>query len=105
MYDCLVFDMDDTLYPLSLVINMIFTNADEAHAGQVFSRLCLQDCFQGVMCFETLNPPMRLEPVSSIEGMNEVQTENVETQVLCKPSVQAMEADIAIANGGPPKKQ
>ncbi|CAI9756047.1 unnamed protein product [Fraxinus pennsylvanica] len=75
----------------------ISTNADEAHAAHVFSRLCLQDCFQGVMCFETLNPPMGLGPLSSIEGMNEVQTENVETKVLCKPSVQEMEAAIAIA--------
>ncbi|CAI9756051.1 unnamed protein product [Fraxinus pennsylvanica] len=81
----------------------IFTNADEVHAAQVLSRLGLQDCFQGVMCFETLNPPMGLGHVSSIEGMNEVQIENVETQVLCKPSVQAMEAAIAIAKGDPKK--
>ncbi|CDO97465.1 unnamed protein product [Coffea canephora] len=36
---------------------IIFTNADKAHAAQVLSRLGLEDCFEGVICFETLNPP------------------------------------------------
>ncbi|KAL7132422.1 hypothetical protein ABFS83_12G072900 [Erythranthe nasuta] len=169
MYECLLFDMDDTLYPLSLGINMacrknieeymlnhlhieesevprmclelykehgttmaglktlgyefdddqfhaevhgalpyellkpdpvlrnlllsmpqqkiIFTNADEAHVAQVLSRMGLEDCFQGVICFETLNPP----------------SETKKTTVLCKPSVEAMEAAIRIANVDPKK--
>lgn len=59
----------------------------------------MEDCFHGVICFETLNPPVGL----GSDGMDEGQTENVQTQILCKPSVQAMEAAIAIANVDPEK--
>ncbi|XP_030537579.1 suppressor of disruption of TFIIS [Rhodamnia argentea] len=34
----------------------IFTNADKAHAARVLARLGLEDCFDGIICFETLNP-------------------------------------------------
>ncbi|RRT71539.1 hypothetical protein B296_00011858 [Ensete ventricosum] len=33
----------------------IFTNADEVHSAKVLKRLGLEDCFQGILCFETLN--------------------------------------------------
>ncbi|KAH6814993.1 Haloacid dehalogenase-like hydrolase superfamily protein [Perilla frutescens var. frutescens] len=89
---------------------IIFTNADEAHVAQVLSRLGLEDCFHGVICFETLNPP--LEPVKSMDGVDE-QTQdapemksgnmNLKTQILCKPSLEAMEAAIRIANVDPKK--
>ncbi|KAL6574707.1 hypothetical protein OROMI_011992 [Orobanche minor] len=36
---------------------VIFTNADKIHAGKALSRLGLEDCFEGIICFETLNPP------------------------------------------------
>ncbi|RVX01574.1 Uncharacterized protein C24B11.05 [Vitis vinifera] len=36
---------------------IIFTNADREHAAQVLNRLGLEGCFEGVICFETLNPP------------------------------------------------
>ncbi|OWM64639.1 uncharacterized protein LOC116206587 [Punica granatum] len=35
---------------------IIFTNADKVHAAKVLSRLGLEDCFEGITCFETLNP-------------------------------------------------
>ncbi|KAJ7961403.1 Haloacid dehalogenase-like hydrolase [Quillaja saponaria] len=35
---------------------VIFTNADKVHAVKVLSRLGLEDCFEGIICFETLNP-------------------------------------------------
>ncbi|KAK6132039.1 hypothetical protein DH2020_034220 [Rehmannia glutinosa] len=97
----------------------IFTNADEAHVGQVLSRMGLEDCFQGVICFETLNP--RQENFKSINGEGEecineveklpqedIETKNnkdpgLKTQILCKPSVEAMEAAIRIANVDPKK--
>lgn len=42
---------------LSLPIRkVIFTNADETHAIKVLSKLGLEDCFEGIICFETLNP-------------------------------------------------
>ncbi|KAK4412398.1 putative protein C24B11.05 [Sesamum alatum] len=42
---------------LSLSIRkVIFTNADKVHAVKVLRRLGLEDCFEGIICFETLNP-------------------------------------------------
>ncbi|XVE61908.1 hypothetical protein DITRI_Ditri06bG0076000 [Diplodiscus trichospermus] len=35
---------------------IIFTNADKVHAAKALSKLGLEDCFEGVICFETLNP-------------------------------------------------
>ncbi|KNA20418.1 hypothetical protein SOVF_052570 [Spinacia oleracea] len=35
---------------------VIFTNADETHAIKALSKLGLEDCFEGIICFETLNP-------------------------------------------------
>ncbi|XP_004514130.1 suppressor of disruption of TFIIS-like [Cicer arietinum] len=35
---------------------IIFTNADKVHAIKALSRLGLEDCFEGIICFETLNP-------------------------------------------------
>lgn len=78
----------------------IFTNADQAHATQVLSRLGLEDCFQGVICFETLYP-------SAQEGKEAIQIENQEfsfkPQIQCKPSLQGMEAASRIANVDPCK--
>ncbi|XP_073106605.1 uncharacterized protein C24B11.05-like [Elaeis guineensis] len=46
---------------LSLPIRkVIFTNADKVHAAKVLSKLGLEDCFEGIICFETLNPPTDL---------------------------------------------
>ncbi|KAL2898949.1 Uncharacterized protein RDABS01_024031 [Bienertia sinuspersici] len=42
---------------LSLPIRkMILTNSDERHAAEVLRRLGLEDCFERIICFETLNP-------------------------------------------------
>ncbi|KAK9290021.1 hypothetical protein L1049_008184 [Liquidambar formosana] len=42
---------------LSLPIRkVIFTNADKVHAAKALSKLGLEDCFEGIICFETLNP-------------------------------------------------
>ncbi|XP_039027739.1 uncharacterized protein LOC120161588 [Hibiscus syriacus] len=35
---------------------IIFTNADRVHSVKALSRLGLEDCFEGIICFETLNP-------------------------------------------------
>ncbi|TQE08188.1 hypothetical protein C1H46_006155 [Malus baccata] len=45
----------------SLLLNLpyrkiIFTNADKIHAAKALSRLGLEDIFEGIICFETLNP-------------------------------------------------
>ncbi|XP_074340969.1 suppressor of disruption of TFIIS [Apium graveolens] len=42
---------------LSLPIRkVIFTNADKVHAVKALGKLGLEDCFEGIICFETLNP-------------------------------------------------
>ncbi|KAL3538624.1 hypothetical protein ACH5RR_001990 [Cinchona calisaya] len=90
---------------------IIFTNADKAHAAQVLSRLGLEDCFEGVICFETLNPQQQPPVASSVEHPNEEanETENnneiqkMKHQILCKPSLAAMQAAIRIANVDPNK--
>ncbi|GKV08084.1 hypothetical protein SLEP1_g19766 [Rubroshorea leprosula] len=45
---------------LSLPIRkVIFTNADKAHAARVLSIMGLEDCFERIICFETLIPPTK----------------------------------------------
>ncbi|GAB4860127.1 hypothetical protein Ancab_011605 [Ancistrocladus abbreviatus] len=42
---------------LSLPIRkIILTNSDKGHTSKVLERLGLDDCFDGIICFETLNP-------------------------------------------------
>ncbi|KAL6954405.1 hypothetical protein U1Q18_040864, partial [Sarracenia purpurea var. burkii] len=100
---------------------IIFTNADKAHAAQVLNRLGLEDCFEGVICFETLNPPLKpFDYVSSavdegkLEGIAaDIDDDNdaydcnksftSHSSILCKPSMEAIEAAIQIANTDPKK--
>ncbi|CAL9138547.1 unnamed protein product [Musa acuminata var. zebrina] len=97
---------------LSLPIRkVIFTNADEVHAAKVLQRLGLEDCFQGIICFETLNPlppsssdQERKTEVFDIVGHFSHPTDGVElpkTPVLCKPSVDAMEHALRVAGIDP----
>lgn len=89
----------------------IFTNADEVHAAEVLRRLGLEDCFQGIICFETLNPlppsssdQERKTEVFDIVGHFSHPTDGVElpkTPVLCKPSVDAMEHALRVAGIDP----
>ncbi|GAB2235515.1 hypothetical protein Droror1_Dr00025940 [Drosera rotundifolia] len=76
---------------------IIFTNSDEAHVAQVLSRLGLEDCFEGVICFETLNPP----PQSSQTFSDDETMDKPSSRILCKPSLQAIEAAIQIADVDP----
>ncbi|XP_077218333.1 uncharacterized protein LOC143852683 [Tasmannia lanceolata] len=112
---------------------IIFTNADKAHVAQVLSRLGLEDCFEGVICFETLNPAPELDNnddkvdnyVLSTDDClaeqdehpffteSDLETDAVEdksvnhlrlkSKILCKPSLEAMVAAILIANINPEK--
>ncbi|KAJ4825582.1 hypothetical protein Tsubulata_006519 [Turnera subulata] len=97
---------------------IIFTNADKAHAAEVLKRLGLEDCFEGVICFETLNPP--LEAANYLDALDndailargepeqddfDVGSEILrpKSQILCKPAVEAIELAIRIANVDPKK--
>ena len=44
------------LFLFFLFCKQIFTNADKVHAVKVLNKLGLEDCFEGIICFETLNP-------------------------------------------------
>ncbi|KAJ1394420.1 HAD-like superfamily [Sesbania bispinosa] len=183
-YDCLLFDLDDTLYPLrsgiakaclqnikdymveklgiepskiddffvhgrlpydnlkpdpvlrNLLLSLpyrklIFTNADKVHAVKALSRLGLEDCFEGIICFETLNP-IHKSSVSDDEddiefvgsrstnpttsnGTSSSQIFDIidhfaqpnpsailpKTPIICKPSENAIELALKIANLDP----
>uniref|UniRef100_A0A6N2L775 Uncharacterized protein n=1 Tax=Salix viminalis TaxID=40686 RepID=A0A6N2L775_SALVM len=110
---------------LSLPIRkVIFSNADKAHVAKVLSRLGLEDCFDGVICFETLNP-CNYEGISSSDenGVRRpsytsrrqildiiehpCQSDSVpvlqETPVVCKPFEDAFEQAFKLANINPRK--
>uniref|UniRef100_A0A0D9ZFE7 Flap endonuclease 1 n=1 Tax=Oryza glumipatula TaxID=40148 RepID=A0A0D9ZFE7_9ORYZ len=116
-YDNLHFD--PVLRTLLLSIpqrKIIFTNSDKAHAEEVLCRVGIQDCFEGIICFETLNPPTPTchglhKPLSSIsdelssdlDDLDESDGFRPKSPILCKPSIEAMEAAFRIANVDPEK--
>jgi len=97
---------------------IIFTNSDKVHAEKVLRRLGLQDCFEGVICFETLNPPAMAsidlcksqedamvlfgEPSSDLDDLYGSDG-RPKSPILCKPTIESMEAAIQIANVDPNK--
>ncbi|GLJ19344.1 hypothetical protein SUGI_0348510 [Cryptomeria japonica] len=119
---------------------IVFTNSDKVHAAKTLSRLGLEDCFEGVICFETLNTPSptfyntndletpKLSPGERtcdnvletpklspgelacdnvLETTNPCPVNGGNTDVLksplilCKPSLEAMEFALKIANADP----
>ncbi|KAF8402935.1 hypothetical protein HHK36_011028 [Tetracentron sinense] len=110
---------------LSLPVRkIIFTNADKVHAAKVLSRLELEDCFEGVICFETLNPTYK-STISDhddfeVEGSKATPTRSIQpfdiighfsqpnavselpkTPIVCKPSEDAIDRALKIANIDP----
>jgi putative hydrolase of the HAD superfamily len=114
---------------LSLPIRkLIFTNADKVHAAKALSKLGLEDCFEGVICFETLNPTHK-NTVSDDEDdiafmgshLSSATNSSIEifdiisyfaspnndglvlpkTPIICKPSEDAIERALKIANINP----
>ncbi|KAF5176254.1 Atp-dependent zinc metalloprotease ftsh [Thalictrum thalictroides] len=110
---------------LSLPIRkVIFTNADRIHVAKVLSRLGLEGCFEGVICFETLNPThnntlseyeddfevkglrvntSRTEPFDIVEHFSKPNAGAVlpRTPIVCKPSEAAIDQALKIANIDP----
>ncbi|GLT99662.1 hypothetical protein SLE2022_170860 [Rubroshorea leprosula] len=68
---------------------IIFTNSDRIHAVKVLKRLGLEDCFDQIICFETLNPNL---PKSSRPD---------EFPVVLKPSPEAMKIALEVADADP----
>uniref|UniRef100_A0ACD5XEE4 Uncharacterized protein n=1 Tax=Avena sativa TaxID=4498 RepID=A0ACD5XEE4_AVESA len=97
---------------------IVFTNSDKVHAEEVLHRLGLEDCFEGVICFETLNPPaapsnglwqsqenyvvLSGEPTSDLDYLHGSDG-RPKSPILCKPTIESMEAAIQIANVDPQK--
>lgn len=77
---------DPELRNLLLSINqrkIIFTNSDRVHAMKVLDQLGIRDCFEQIICFETMNPNLsRLGKVP----------------IVLKPSKKAM--NIAVVSAG-----
>ncbi|XP_065854119.1 uncharacterized protein [Euphorbia lathyris] len=114
---------------LSLPIRkVIFTNADKVHALKVLAKLGLEDCFEGIICFETLNPTHKttisddeddIEFVgSAISSATNTITPKIfdivshfaqpnptsmlpKTPIVCKPSEISIERALKIANIDP----
>ncbi|XP_059667837.1 uncharacterized protein C24B11.05-like [Cornus florida] len=114
---------------LSLPIRKtIFTNADKVHTLKVLSKLGLEDCFEGIICFETLNPIHKStasddeddiefvgSPFTSSTPTRSTETFDIiehfsqpnsgsrlpKTPIVCKPSEAAIERALNIANINP----
>ncbi|KAG6704590.1 hypothetical protein I3843_07G135000 [Carya illinoinensis] len=68
---------------------IIFTNSDRNHAVKVLDRLGLKDCFEQIICFETMNPNLSKS------------TRPDEFPVLLKPSMDAMKIALDVADVDP----
>ncbi|XP_022964697.1 suppressor of disruption of TFIIS-like [Cucurbita moschata] len=93
---------------LSLPIRkVIFSNADDVHVAKVLNRLGLEGCFDRVICFETLNSSDDGSESDSKSSTGDVDVDNdtppplPATPILCKPSPNAFESALKIANIDP----
>ncbi|CAK7331494.1 unnamed protein product [Dovyalis caffra] len=108
---------------LSLPIRkVIFSNADKAHVAKVLSRLGLEDCFEGVICFETLNPnnyqaintpdeigasipsytsKSEILDIINLHGQSNAVSVLPKTPVVCKPFEDAFQQAFKLANIDP----
>ncbi|GAV84837.1 HAD_2 domain-containing protein [Cephalotus follicularis] len=68
---------------------IILTNSDRIHAIKVLKRLGLEDCFDQIICFETMNPNL---PRSNHPK---------EFPILLKPSLDAMKIALHVADVDP----
>lgn len=101
---------------------VIFSNANKEHIANVLGRLGLEDCFEGVVCFETLNPinktdipdakaalelngskssTIRSTVTDFIDDSCETNTEFPKTPIVCKPFEDAFELALKIAKINP----
>lgn len=96
---------------LSLPIRkVVFTNGDKIHASRALKRLGIEDCFEGVVCFETLNStspdPVPTNEVEIFDIMKhlahpEPGVELPKSPILCKPSIDAMLHALKVASINP----
>ncbi|KAJ8750507.1 hypothetical protein K2173_015657 [Erythroxylum novogranatense] len=86
---------------------VIFSNADKTHVSKVLSKLGLEDCFEQVICFETLNPknttPDREFNTNYASSNNEHGGGSIfpKTPIVCKPFEDAFQQAFKLANINP----
>ncbi|GMI70013.1 XMP-specific phosphatase [Hibiscus trionum] len=68
---------------------IIFTNSDRVHAIKVMKRLGIEDCFDQIICFETLNPNLSKSKRPD------------EFPVVLKPSTEAMKIALHVSGVDP----
>ncbi|KAH6769890.1 Haloacid dehalogenase-like hydrolase superfamily protein [Perilla frutescens var. hirtella] len=68
---------------------IIFTNSDRIHAMKALDRLGIRDCFEQIICFETMNPNLWKPECAG------------EYPVVLKPSVDAMRIAVDAADVDP----
>ncbi|CAK7327028.1 unnamed protein product [Dovyalis caffra] len=68
---------------------IIFTNSDRNHAIMSLKRLGIEDCFDQIICFETMNPNLSKS------------TTPYEFPILLKPSMDAMKIALRVADVDP----
>ena len=104
------------IYSLNLhFCTQVFTNADKAHAAKIIARLGLENCFERIISFETLNPITKTESFVVATGTREIfdissymanpdpSIELPKTPVICKPSEGAFEQVFKMTNINPHK--
>ncbi|KAK1420821.1 hypothetical protein QVD17_22703 [Tagetes erecta] len=89
---------------------VIFSNANEAHVAEVVQRLGLEDCFDDVICFESLNPENQITipngPKSSVIEYDDDCKRGVvlpESPIVCKPFENAFQQAFKMARINPHK--
>ncbi|PWA40758.1 HAD-like domain-containing protein [Artemisia annua] len=87
---------------------VIFSNANEAHVAEVLHRLGLEDCFDDVICFESLNPTNEITNPDASKGcVIEYDSESAdglrESPIVCKPFENAFQQAFQMANINPHK--
>ncbi|KAJ0083241.1 hypothetical protein Patl1_31311 [Pistacia atlantica] len=94
---------------LSLPIRkVIFSNADKVHVAKVLLKLGLENCFDGIVNFESLNPTNKTTDYdenkdSEILGVDNDCSALPKTPIICKPFPDAFEQAFKTANINPEK--
>ncbi|EOA14750.1 hypothetical protein CARUB_v10028046mg [Capsella rubella] len=76
---------------------LVFSNGDDAHVKKALKRLGIEDCFERIISFETLNPKTDDAELSCVIG------HLPENPVICKPTEIAFEKAFDIAQLNPHK--
>jgi hypothetical protein len=88
----------------------VFTNGDKIHASRTLKRLGVEDCFERVVCFETLNPTsppavpadeLQIFDIMKHLSHPEPGVDIPKSTILCKPSIDAMLHALKVASINP----